>query len=155
GARVSLGREPVAAHITVLAAHADVGRVVLPHVADLARHRGVDARERALREAVYGAVSKLHLDRAAVDEVELLLDLVRVKAALHSRGHDDRVHAERAHAKGLADLAKAGGVAERAQVGDRVAGSVDHVPMLPRGLHLAPFWWALVLGNIAALRNQR
>src|SRR5271170_1291460 len=101
----------VAPDVAVLAAHAQVDGVGVSDVSHLARGGGVDACERALIEALDRAIAELHLDRPAVDEVQLLLDIVVVRPALDSGGHHDRVDAERGHLEALADLAKAGAIA--------------------------------------------
>ena len=71
-----------------------------------------------------GAVAEHHLDRAAVDEVQLLLLVVVVRAAFDAGRHHDRVHAERGHVEALADLAKAGTVAQRVEIADGIALAV-------------------------------
>src|SRR5580704_10277456 len=78
----------------------------------------------------------MHLDRAAVHEVQLLLLVVEMRARLDARGQHDRVDAERGDAEALADLAKPGPVAEVVEVGHRVALAGPHVGVLARCLHL-------------------
>ncbi len=67
-----------------------------------------------------------------MDEVQLLLEVVVVKARLDARRQHDRVDAERRHAEALADLAKARAVAQVVQVRDRVALADGHVWVLAR-----------------------
>src|ERR1700722_8609924 len=83
-----------------------------------------------------GAVAELHLDRAAVHEVKLLLHVVEVAPRFISGGHRDHVDAERAYAKALAHLAKAVAFAERVEVrGHCVALARGHLGVL-RCLHV-------------------
>ena len=72
-----------------------------------------------------------------MDEVELLLLVVVVSAALDAGGHDDRVHAERAHVEPAADLPKAGAVAEVLEVSDGVAVAARDAGVLTGSRHCA------------------
>ena len=56
-----------------------------------------------------------------MDEVQLLLLVVVVEAGFDARRQHDRVDAEGRHAEALADLAKAGPVAEVLEMRDRIA----------------------------------
>src|ERR1035437_9402645 len=111
-APLAVGYAPVSAHVAILAAGTHVDGILVADVARLAQGGGVDAREGALGQALDGAVAELHLDRAAVNEVELLLGLVRMKSGLIADGHDDRVDPECGHVQALADLAKSVAIAE-------------------------------------------
>ena len=86
-------------------------------------------------------VVELDLDLAGDDDVELLLALVEVEAALDAGRENDRVDAELGHAEAGADLAEAGLGAERVDRSDRVALAVDdafvHASILFR-LHRVP-----------------
>src|SRR5439155_5709542 len=93
-------RQPaVAAHVAVLAADDHVDGVVGTGVHDLADRRRVDAGEAAGSEAVAGPVAELHLDRPLVDEVELLLLVVKVAAAVVAGGKHDGVDTKRRDAE--------------------------------------------------------
>jgi len=78
-----------------------------------------------------------------VDEVELLLLVVVVPAALVAGGHDDGVDAEGGDVEGAADLAEAVAVAHGVEVGGGVAvagdgvGGLGHGAIL-RGVALSP-----------------
>jgi hypothetical protein len=65
-----------------------------------------------------------HLDACApaVNEVELVLRVVKVVEPLESGREDDSVDAERGDAEGGADFAEAGAVAELVERGEREAG---------------------------------
>src|SRR4029077_7701431 len=126
----------VAADVAVLAAGDQVDGLDVPGVSDLAWRGGVDAREAALLQALHRAVAELHLDRAAVHEVQLLLDVVKVKARFDAGRQDDRVDAERRHAQALADLAEAGAIAEVVEVADRIALALGHSRVVSGSLHV-------------------
>src|SRR5687767_6423684 len=83
-AGLALGQAPVAADVALLGPHDKVHRVAVAHVAHLADGRRVDPRGEAGLHAVDLAVVELHLDRPAVDEVQLLLLLVEVAARLEA-----------------------------------------------------------------------
>src|SRR5262249_27886564 len=70
------------------------------------------------------------LDLARVDEVELLLALVHVRAAVDARGEDDRVDAELGHAEPAADLAESVTFAQPVEIGDRVSVALDRLSCL-------------------------
>src|SRR3954465_7557686 len=59
-------------------------------------------------------------DPSLVDEVQLVLRVVIVLGSLVTRRIDDRVDAERIHAEGLPDLAKARALAELVERAERV-----------------------------------
>ena len=62
-----------------------------------------------------------------MDEVELLLALVHVRAGLDPGREDDRVDAELGHAELAADLAESVTFAEAVEVGDRVPVALDRL----------------------------
>src|SRR4051794_19545656 len=74
----ALGQAAVPAHVAALGARDVEDDVVLPHVGEAAHGRRVDPRHRAGLHAMRGPVPEAHLERARVDEVELLLVLVEV-----------------------------------------------------------------------------
>ena len=124
---LALRQAPVAADVAVLATDDHVHGVLVPDVADLAHRRRVHPREAAGTEHVLRAVAELELDRAAVDEVGLLLLVVEVPAGLVARRHGDRVHAEGRHAQLTPDLAKAVALADGVDAGDGIAVAGDHL----------------------------
>ncbi len=132
---LALAHAPVATDVAVIAAGAHVHGVDVADVAYLAHGCGVHTRQPALAEPPHVAVAELHLDRAAMDEVQLLLGVVVVKARLDAGRQDDRVDAEGGHAEALADLAKAGPVAQVVEVGDGVAVAFGHARIVSRSLH--------------------
>ena len=73
------------------------------------------------------AVAELDLDLARVDEVELLLALVHVRAGLDPGRKDDRVDSELGHAEVPADLAEPVTFAQAVEAGDRVAVALDRL----------------------------
>jgi len=79
-----------------------------------------------------------------VDEVQLLLQVVVVKARLDAGGEDDRVDAERRHTEALADLAETGPVAEVVEVGDGEAIAVRHSWVIAGSLHVSRLLSSLV-----------
>src|SRR6185503_16757453 len=123
-ARLALRQAAVAAHVAVLAAGDEVERGLVADVLDLPHGGGVHAREAARAEHVLCVVVQADLDPPAVDEVELLLLVVEVAAGLEPRRELDRVDAERSDAQLAAELAEAGALAERLDVGDGVAVAV-------------------------------
>src|SRR5437764_8742 len=105
-ARLALGHVAVAAHVPVLAAHADVHGVVVADVPDPAHGRGVDPRQTTLAKDVRAAVREAELQPAVVDDVQLLLLVVVVAPGRHARRQHDRVHAEGGNPQRAADLAE-------------------------------------------------
>src|SRR3954468_16145935 len=131
---------PVAPDVAVLAADDEVPRLARSGVADVALRRGIDAREAALAQHEALAVGELDLDRAAQDEVELLLLVVVVGARVVALGDHDHVRPERRHVELATHLAEAVAVAHAVNASDRVAVAlnrladlVSHLTLLARG----------------------
>jgi hypothetical protein len=96
----------------------------------------VHPREAAAAELVALAVVEDELKLALVDEVELLLLVVKVTAGLDSGRKHHRVHAEGGHAERRPDLAEAGTLAQVVQVADGITlASHDFAHGGP------PRWW--------------
>src|SRR3954470_5667930 len=93
-ALVALRHVRVAADVAVLPPDDHVHRVDVAGVLELPVRRRVDAREAAGLQRVARAVAEVDLERAAEDDVELLLLVVEVEAGLDARRKDDRVDAE-------------------------------------------------------------
>ena len=72
-------------------------------------------------------------------EVQLLLDVVGVEAALDARRHHDRVDPEGGHLEALADLAEAGALAEVLEAADGVAMPPPYARILGGSLHVRSF----------------
>lgn len=66
------------------------------------------------------------LDRALIDEVQLLLFVVVMARRGVARRHHDRVDPEGLDAQALADLAKAGPLTQHVQMGDGVPVAPHH-----------------------------
>src|SRR5271169_263456 len=126
----------VAPDIAVLAARAQVHRLRISNVSELAWRGRVHARERSLLQALDRSVAELHLHHAPVHEVELLLNVVVVKGRFDTGRDHDRVDSEGRYVEALAHLAEAGAVAEVVEMADSVALAPAHLLILGRTLHL-------------------
>jgi hypothetical protein len=101
----------VALDVAALAADDVDDRLLVERVRHTARGRGLGVEEPALAE-LPRLPRHVDPDAAAVDEVELVLEIVVVVEALEVRRVDDRVDAERGDAERRADLPEAGPLAE-------------------------------------------